>query len=148
MQKPYVVTGFLIPADQDTPEAVHPTLRPFYDPPPGFDTRLLLERLGFFAACTDMGGAADLLPEVPDLLIVIAFLQAQPLWRVGSWLWPFHGNARDSRSGHFAIMAIRAVHRETDGPATAVGEAAAFGAALAAVRGGVAHLVPPQGGLG
>jgi hypothetical protein len=44
-------------------------------------------------------------------------------------------------------MAMRPVHGQTDRPATTVGEAAAFGAALAVVRGVLAHL-SPKGGFG
>src|SRR5688572_4142867 len=147
MQKPQVVACFLVPADHHTPEAIHPTRRALYDPSPRFETHLLFERLGFFPTCTEVGSEAKLFQEVPHLIIVIAFIQAHPLRRVGGRVWPLHGNALDGCAGHLEIIAIRAVHRETARHATAVGEDAAFGAALAAVRGVLAPLFPPQGAL-
>lgn len=147
MQKSQSVACFLVLADPYTPEAMHPTRGAPHAPPPGFATRLLLEHLGFFPACMDMDGEAKRLQEVPDLGIVIAFIQAQPLRRVGGRVWPLHGKACDGFAGHVAIMAMRAVHRETNRHPAAVGTDAACGAARATVRGVLAHLSPPQGAL-
>ena len=83
MQRPQVVAHFLIPPDEQTPEAIHPAMRAFDNPPPGFEAHLLLERLGFVPSRPDMRGQAKLWQPVSHLVIVIAFLQAQSLRCVG-----------------------------------------------------------------
>src|SRR5678816_1466922 len=77
MQKAQIVARFLVPADQDASETIHPTMRAFHHPAPRFETGLLLEGLGFFPACPDVGSEAKLLQEVSNFVIVIAFIQAQ-----------------------------------------------------------------------
>lgn len=144
MQQPSAVTNLRIPAEQDTPAAVHPTLRPFHAPPPSFATRLLLERLGFFAPCTERGGAAALLQEVPDLLIVIAL--SQPLGRVRGCAG--RSTALRALVARTMVQSWRCAPSTASPHALAGGEDAACGAALAAGRGGLAPLGPPKGGLG
>ena len=79
MQKPQAVADFLVPTDQHTPEAIHPTMRAFHDPSSGFETRFFLQRLGFFPPRPDMGREAKLLQEVSDFVIVIALIQTKIL---------------------------------------------------------------------
>src|SRR5262249_48132633 len=73
-----VIAGFLVPADQHTSEAIHPTMGAFYPPSSCFETGLLLECLGFFPARPDVRREAKLVQEFPDLVIVITFIEAQP----------------------------------------------------------------------
>jgi hypothetical protein len=81
MQKPQVVAHFLVPANQHAPEAIHPTMRAFHDPPPGLETGFLLERRGLFPASADVGGEAKLGQQLPHLVIVIAFVLGRLNWR-------------------------------------------------------------------
>ena len=74
MQKAQIVAHFLVPADQYAPETIHPTLRAFHHPPPGFATGLLLECLGFFPARPDVRSEAKRVQELPDFVIVVAFI--------------------------------------------------------------------------
>ena len=147
MQKPQVVAGFLVPPDPHAPEAMHPTMGAFSHPAPGLETSLFFEGLCFFPAGPDMRREATRLQEVPDLVLVISFLQAQPLGPGGRRVWPLRSDALDGGTCHLEIIPIRAVHGQTKRYATPVGEDAACGAELAAVRGMLAHLLPPQGGL-
>ncbi len=91
MQKPQRVPHFFVPAHQHTPETIHPTMRAFDDPPPGFETGLLLQRVGFLAPCPDMGRAADLGEQLPHLVIILAFGQTPPLGGVWCGVRPLHG---------------------------------------------------------
>lgn len=147
MQKSQGVASFLVPTDPHTPAAMHPTLRAVHHPPPGFATRLLPQPLGFFPPRTARGGEAKLLQEVPDRVIVLACLQAQPLRRVGGRGWPLCSAPLEGCARHRAIMAVRAVHGESARAPAAVGAHAAVGAARATIRGVLAPLFPPQGGL-
>src|SRR5215831_18202230 len=81
MQQPHVVAHFLVPADQHAPKTVHPTLRAFHPPPPGFEPSLLLQRLGFLAPCPAMRRAAERVEPLPHLVIIIAFVHKTPSGR-------------------------------------------------------------------
>lgn len=70
----------LLPTDQDAPEAVHPAVGPLNNPAAGFETSLPLDRLRLFATTTDVSGVAEFLGEGPDLVVVVAFVEAQTLW--------------------------------------------------------------------
>src|SRR5262245_1867200 len=148
MQKSQVVTHFFIPADQHTPEAIHPAMRALHHPPMCFETRFLLQRLGFLAPRSDMRCEPELFQQGSPLVVVIAFIPTQALGGVWGGIWPVHGNALDGLAGQLAIIPMRAVYGQPARHAMAGGEDAAFCTALAAVRGGLAHLFPPQGGLG
>jgi hypothetical protein len=74
MQKPQIVAYLLVPADQDAPDTIHPTMRTLHDPPPCFEPRLLFEDLGLFASRPDVGGESTLGQQVAHLIIVIALI--------------------------------------------------------------------------
>src|SRR5215813_8321491 len=148
MQKAQIVAYFLVPADQDAPETIHPTMRPFHHPAPGFETGLLLEGLGFFPARPDVDSEAKLLQEISDLIIILAFIQAQSLRCLGGRGRPLGGDTFNRLARHFEVIAIRAVDGEPNRHALTVGEEAALGARCPASGGVLAHLLPPQGGLG
>src|SRR5215510_5840845 len=148
MQKPQVVTYFFVPAEQHAPEAIHPAMRALHDPPPGFETGLVLQGLSFLAPRSDMGCEPELVQQVSHLVVVIAFVQTHPLGSLCWGLRSFHGSTLDRLACQFDLITVRTVHGQTDRHATAVGEDAALGADRAAVRGVLAHLFPPQGGLG
>jgi hypothetical protein len=71
MQKPQIVAYFFVPADQHAPEAIHPAMRAFHRPAPGFEPSLLSECLGLFPPRPDVGGEAKLVQECSNLVIVI-----------------------------------------------------------------------------
>jgi hypothetical protein len=80
MQKAQVVACFLVPADQHTPEAIHPAMCALHHPPPGFETDLVLERASLHAPCPDMRRAAKLVQQVPHLVVVTGFIQTAEVW--------------------------------------------------------------------
>src|SRR5271154_3703373 len=69
----------LLPANQDSAEAVHPTMRTFDNPASRPVTSTLLDGLGVFAPQTDVRSEAKLLGEVPDLVVVVALVEAEVL---------------------------------------------------------------------
>ena len=79
MKKGDVVVRRLVPADQNAPEAVHPTVSPFHHPAPGFEAGFLFDGLSLFAPAPDVGREAKLFQGPAHLVIVIALVQAQTL---------------------------------------------------------------------
>jgi hypothetical protein len=148
MQNPQVVPHFFVPAEQHPPAPIPPAMRALHHPPSCFATGLVLPGLGLLPPPAARRRASARVQHGSPLVVVIAFVPTHPLggvWRGGR---PCHGPARDRLAWQLAIMPLGAVHGQTERHATAVGEDAAFGAALAAVRGVLASLCPPQGGLG
>src|SRR5262249_27257311 len=110
MQKAQIVAHLLVPTDQHAPKTIHPTIRALHHPSAGFETSFFLQCLGFFPTCSHMSRAAKLLQEVSHLVIVIALIQTQPLWRVRSRVGPLYRDLLDSLARHLAIIAIGAVY--------------------------------------
>src|SRR5262249_35070275 len=104
MQKPYVIAYLLVPADQHAPEAVHPTMGALDDPPPGFETDLVLECAGLLTPCLDMGCEPKLVEQGPYFIIIIAFVQTHPLWSLGGGIGPLHRDALDGLTGQLEII--------------------------------------------
>ena len=71
MEERQVGLPFLVPANEDTPKAIHPTMRALHHPPPRPGARVAFERLGFFPPYSDVGGEAKLLERVPHLRVVV-----------------------------------------------------------------------------
>jgi hypothetical protein len=120
-------------------------MRALHHPPPGFETCLVLQGLSLRAPRSDGRREPELVQQVSHLVVILAFVQTQPLRGFGGGVRPFHRYAFDGLARQLAIMPIRAGYGQPEWHATAVGEDAAFGAQLAAVRGVLAHLFPPKG---
>jgi uncharacterized membrane protein YqiK len=119
---------------EDAAAAVHPTVGTLDDPPPGFEPRLALEGLLFFATCTDVGGESELAHDVAYLAIVIALVQAQALgFALGGRRALGHDVLqRFTRELH--VVPVRPVNGRCQREARAFGQYAALDALLAPVR--------------
>ena len=62
MKKGDVILGRLVPAHQDAPETVQPTVRAFHHPAPGLEPSLPLDGFRLIATAADVGGETELLP--------------------------------------------------------------------------------------
>ena len=60
MKEGDVVVGRLVPADQNAPKAVHPTVSPFHHPAPGLETGFLFDGPCLFTPAADVGREAKL----------------------------------------------------------------------------------------
>ena len=148
MQETQGVPRFFIPAHPHASAAMHPIMRTFDDPAPGFAPGLLLERLGFCSPCADVGGAAKLGPAFPDRIIVIAFIPAHAVRCRGRRVGPRDGDTLAGGARPRAIIPLGAVDGEPEGYALALGAHAAFGARFPTSGGGLAPLFPPTRGFG
>jgi hypothetical protein len=110
MQKGQRVAHALIPTDQHTPDTNHPTVRALHDPQPRPEPGFLLQCLGLFTPCPDMGREPELDQQVTDLVSIVAFVQPHPLRPVICWLWPLDGQTREGLLGHLEVMAVGPLH--------------------------------------
>ena len=72
MKEGDVVVGRLVPTDQNTPEAVQPTVSAFHHPAAGFEPSFPFDGLSLFASTPDVGGAAELVQGAAYLSEVVA----------------------------------------------------------------------------
>ena len=113
MNKSKVVLRFLLPTYQDTPEAIHPTVCSLRHPATRFEANLMLDRLSFFAARTNMGGIGKFLDQSSYLTRIISLIQTHPLRLLLCWLWASYRDTLKRRLDHFAVMSIRPGNRHT-----------------------------------
>ncbi len=141
MQKGDVVLGGFIPAHQDAPEAVQPTVGAFHHPAPGFEPSLSFDGLRLLAPTADVGGEAELVHDAAHLLKVVALVQAQPQGRilrmglVRTGCRSRHGQAVHRGPHQFHVVAVGPVHRQAHRNALGFSQQAALDAPLASVGG-------------
>ena len=148
MKKGDVVVGRLVPADQDAPESVQPTVSAFHHPAPGFESGLPFDGLSLFASTADVGGETELVHDAAHLVKVVAFIQAHTLGLVWTGRRSRHGQAVHRGPHQFHVMTVGPVHRQTHRNALGFGQQATLDPAFAAVSGvGAGFFPPPKGDL-
>ncbi len=85
VQQGKIGIGALLPTGQNPTKPMEPTVGPFDHPTPGLEAGLPFDRLGFLAPRPDMGRIVGLLCPLPNLLIVVAFIQAEMKEAVPEW---------------------------------------------------------------
>src|SRR6266545_1591297 len=139
--------GLLLPAHQDAPKAVHPTVAAFNNPAAGALTSLTRDLLGFFATCANVGRKAKLRQDRPHLVVVIAFVQTHALRLLCAGFGTRNHDAFDRGTQQFHVVPVGAVNRQPNRDAVALGQQAALDAALGAVGRIGAGLFPPRAAL-
>ena len=134
MNQGKVILRFLLPTDQDTPEAIHPTVRPFCHPAACFEAHLMLDRLSFFAPRANMSGIGKFLHQRSDLPGIIRLIQTHPL---GTYPCRPRAGYRDTlkrRLDHFTVMAIGPGNRHANRDTVGFCQQTAFNASLGSIR--------------
>ena len=147
MKQRQIIFRFLFPARQNATKAVHPTMRPLYHPATSLESRLMFNGSCFFATRTNMSRIAKLFYQVSYLTRIITFIQAHTLFFPFCRLRPFYRNTFYRRLGHFAIMPICSIDRQTYRYPRTFRKQTAFNAFFGPVRRIWAGFFPPQAGL-
>ena len=126
MEEGEIVVAFLVPTNQDPTKAVHPTMSAFHHPPPSSDTRLLFERVRFFAPRPQMRGEAKHCQRGPHLRIVVPFIQTQTLGVRRGGFGPLDHEAIEGGGNQFHVRPIGAGHDYSQWDPMALGQQAAF----------------------
>jgi hypothetical protein len=146
MKQSQIALGFLLPADENPPEAIHPTVGPLHHPVTDFAASLSLDRLGLLTADGHMGRIAELPDQIVYRVAVVSLVQAQVLWLLTRGLGPANRHAFQSRPGQLAVVSVGAIDGQSDRDALGVGQKAAFDAAFGPVgRIGAAFFPLPRG---
>src|SRR5262245_4955013 len=122
-------------------------MRPLDHPPPRLVPRLPLDGLCLFPARLDVRREAELLHDVPDLVVVIPLVQAHPLRLFFGWFGPL-GVLRDALEGGFDelhVVAVGPVDGQPYRDAFGLHQQAPLGPLLAAVGRVFPRLFPPRG---
>lgn len=133
MKQSQIVHRFFLPADQNPPEAIHPAMSAFHHPSPGFESCAALDGLSLFSASADMRRISKLVYQVPHVIVIITFVQAQTMWRTLRRLWSWNWNAFQSFFHHPHVVAVGSINSQTDGNAGGFTQQASLHAALGSV---------------
>ncbi len=135
MQQGEIVLRLLIPPHQNAPEPVHPAMTAFNDPPSCPLARLRLELLGRRTPRFDMRGEAELFQNLAHFVVVVPFVQSQPLRRFFGCVWPLHSDALDGGPHQLHIMPVGAINRQSNRHPMPLRQQAALDPAFAAIGG-------------
>src|SRR5258708_33970226 len=80
MEKRQIVCRLFIPPNKQAAKTIHPGMCSFHYPAACLKPSLLFDGLGFFPTRTNMGGKAKVVEDVAYFLVIVAFIQAHPLW--------------------------------------------------------------------
>ena len=147
MEHREVGVGAFLPAGEDATEAVEPGVGAFDDPAAGSEAGLMFERPGLLAAAADVGGETELFEQLADLAVVVAAVEAEPLWRVECRRGPRDRDRLERGAGQLEVVAVRAGREDPDRDARALGEERSFRPFLALSVGFGPVSSPPRGAL-
>ena len=134
MNKSKVVLRFLLPTDQDTAEAIHPTVCSLRHPTACFEANLMLDRLSFFTARANMGGIGKFLDQSSYLTGIISLVQTHPLRLLLRRLWARDRDTLKGRLDHFAVMSIRPGNRHANRYSVGFRQQTSFNALFGPIR--------------
>ena len=123
-----------LPANENSSEAIHPTMSAFDDPAPSFEAGGLFDRLGFLATTTNVSGEVELSGEVTDLAVIISLVQTESLRRATRRDGTLNRDALERGSRHLEVHAVGAVDDEAERDSARVRQYAAFRSSLGTIR--------------
>jgi len=134
MQKSDIVFRLFIPTNEDPSKAVQPTMRPFHHPAAGLFAGFVFDFLSFLSTRTNMFSKTKLLQNVPDLLIIIAFVQTHALRLLGGWLRTLHHDIFHRLANQFHIVTVSSLHGQADGNPVPFRQQAPFDPTFGSIR--------------
>lgn len=146
MDKAKIVFGVDLVANLQSAKQVMPTIRPFDDPAPGPEARVLSAFLFFLAARFDVGDISATLCRATQLRIVVALVTTEMLARLLVGRWPGNDHGVQSGAKLLHVVPVRAREGDRQGDAVRVREQVPLGAQFAPIGGVFADLVPPLTG--
>ena len=134
MKKAKIILRFFLPSYQDTPETIHPTMRPLGHPATGREAHLTLDRLGFFTPRANMSGISKLFDQSSYLTRIIRLIQTHALRFLRRRLRANHRNTFQRGFHHLAVMPVRPGNRQTNRDAVGFRQQTALNAPFGPIR--------------
>jgi hypothetical protein len=129
MEEGFVVDGFLLPADEHAPEAIHPRVAPLHYPTPRGMSRVRSSLRARLASFCDVHRIAALVKERPNVGVVVSLVSEKVLPpSAGLWTRTPHGEAVERRGHQAHVMHVRARHRQSERYAVAIRKKGTLGA--------------------
>lgn len=116
----------------------------FHHPSARFLSGFAFKFAGLFPAASDVRGEAEFRGEVAYLLIVVASVETEPLWRVGGGFGTVDDDALQRGAGELHVGSVRAVNLDADGNSRRFSQEASFHAVFGAVDGTGSGFSPRQ----
>lgn len=142
-----MVVGFLRPADQQPAETIEPGVGSFDYPAARAEASGGFELFLFLAAGADVRGEPVLAGQREDLGVVVALVEADPLWLPRRGVWPLDQDAFERRAEELEVVDVRSRDLEPDRDATAVADDRALRPFFARSVGFGPVFSPPSGAL-
>jgi hypothetical protein len=122
MQHGDIGVGALLPSDEDSPEAIHPTVRAFHDPAARLVAGGALEPALILTTASDVAGEAKLVDESIDLGAIVALVEAKTLRTVFRWSWTPKRDALESFTRELEVDAVGAADGQAERDARRFGQ--------------------------
>jgi len=143
MQHPCVILRFLLPADQDSTEPIHPTVRPFRHPAAGLEPCGPSHQLRFLTTRTNVRREPEFPRQITHFVKVIPFVQTQALRFLQRRSRSFHGNAFHRLPRQLEVVHVRSPDGQPHRDAVRFDPQTSLGAGFAPIRGIRAGFFPP-----
>lgn len=133
-------------ADLQPPKQIVPAIRPFNNPAPGFETRVLFPFSFLLPSGFDVCDVSATFGRSVQLRVVISFVTTKMLAGLGLGRGTSNDHGVQGRPELLHVVPIRARERDRQRDAVGVGEYVPFGAQFASIRRVFADLIPPLTG--
>src|SRR5260370_2556776 len=85
MDKRQIVCGVFLPPNKQAAKTIHPGMCTFHYPPTCFEASFPFDCPGLFSTRAYMSRKAKCLQDGIDLIVIVPFVQAHPLWVLRAW---------------------------------------------------------------
>ncbi len=133
MEHSQICIGSNFPANKQSAKAIHPRMSALAHPSARLFSSALLQLLALFAPRTNVSSEVELMRQVSDLVIVVAFVEAEILWGFGRWFGSANWSAFERLPRHFEVVPVGAIDGEANWNATRFHQNASLGSQLGPV---------------
>ncbi len=121
------------PANKQSAKAIHPRVSALAHPSARLFSSASLQLLDLFAPRTDVSSEVEFIRQVPDLVIVVAFVEAEILGSFWRRFGSAHWDAFERLPRHFEVVPVGSIDGEANWNTTRFNQDASLGSQLGPV---------------